>query len=269
MLAVLVNSCDGFADCWPAFFELFERYGGELKKAPIYLNTERKRFSWPGLNIHPTCVWPTSEPMRPTWSACLRKAIESISEPYILYFQEDYFLTLPVDDEAIFHGLFQLDSNPEVGVVYLGRFGPLYTRSRTYNDLLIEVVPPSRYLVSTQCGIWRKEFLLSLLREWENAWQFEIFASRRARGTGRKFLAASPEVISRRPPIDYVYTGIIKGRWKSDCVSLFAKEKINVDFTSRGMYSEPHALKRRMELIRRLTASPQSLLRSVGTLLNT
>lgn len=266
-IAILVNSSDGFEDCWAPFFTLFDRFGGELRSLPIYLNTERREFAWPGLDVRTTCVWPPDEAVRPTWSECFRRAVESIPEPYILYFQEDYFLNCEIDTAATARAFAELQANPDVSVAYLFRVGPLYTRSCPYNDLLVQVVPPSRYLASTQCAIWRKTFLLSLLRDWENGWMFEIFGSLRARTLKEKFLAVRPEIADSSPVVDYIYTGVIKGKWRKDCIPLFQQHGIEVDFSRRGMYRESDTFKSKWEVALKLVGRPGDLLRSIYSVL--
>ena len=48
--SVLVNTCDKFEDCWNPFFKLFCMYWQDYK-GKIYLNTEYKDYSFPGLDI--------------------------------------------------------------------------------------------------------------------------------------------------------------------------------------------------------------------------
>lgn len=268
-LALLINSSDGFEDCWVPFFTLFELYGGGLRHLPIYLNTERATFQRPSLNLTATRTWRPEELVRPTWSQCLRRALESIPEPYVMYFQEDYFLRRQVNDTMILEALAAIDGDSTAGVAYLFRVGPLYMHSCGYNKLFLQVLPPSRYLASTQCAVWRKDFLLSLLRDWENAWTFEIFASFRARKADVRFLAVRPEVSESTPLVDYVYTGVMKGRWKCECVSLFEQHGINVTFSERGMYKSCSRMQSKVQVARKLTARPLSLLRSVHSLLHT
>ena len=267
MIGVFVNTSDTFQDCWGPFFALFQRFGGSLNELPIYLNTERKDFDWPGAQIVATKVWAVENPIRPTWSACLRKGLQVVKEPYVLYLQEDYFLTKPVDDELLRRALQVMRSDPLVGVVYLNEFGPLYTDASAYDSEFMQIKPPSRYLMSTQAAIWRKEVLLSLICEWENGWMFEICGSVRASTAPHKFLIVNPRAIAFERTVRYVYTGVMKGQWKAECETLFNQHGIDVDFSRRGFYRDKGRFKSRLEVMRKLTNSPAGLLKSVVSIL--
>lgn len=97
---------------------------------------------------------------------------------------------------------------------------------------------------------------------------FEIFGSHRARRLQRKFLAVRPEIARHSPIVNYVYTGVVKGQWKSDCISLFQQQGINVDFAQRGMYRESGGLKSKLEVARKLAANPRYLFQSVVSLIH-
>jgi hypothetical protein len=264
-VAVFVNSSDGFQDCWPPFFELFSRFGGRLRDWPIYLNTERANYSWPNLNLTATRVWPQDEPKRPTWSECLIRGLDAVKEEYVLYLQEDYFLSDTVRDPLIDEAMEILQGDPEIGVTYLGRFGPEFTKSHRYKGAFVNLARPVRYLVSTQAAIWRKEFLNSLVRPWENGWMFEKFSSGRARSRRNRFLSIS-HAFRHEPAVDYIFTGIMKGRWNADCPVLFKRYGIQTDFSRRGFYRNRGRLKSRCETAYKLLASPRGALRSLASL---
>lgn len=265
-IASFVNTCDGFQDCWEPFFRLFAQYAGPLRSLPVYLNTERAGFSFPRLRIIPTRVWPQSEPGRPTWSECLIRGLGAVAEPYVLYFQEDYFLKRPVEDIHLAAGLQLLQQDPGVGVVYLNEYGPQFRRSLPYGREFVQICDPASYRVSTQAAIWRKEFLLSVICPWESGWTFEKFASLRVRRFHRKLISLDPIVMRTAPAVDYIYTGVIKGKWKRECVELFRTHGINVDFSQRGFYRESGRLKTRCEVFRKAVAQPSALIRSLVSL---
>jgi hypothetical protein len=264
-LAVFVNTSDGFDDCWLAFFRLFAKYGGDLNSSTVYLNTEKKDYAYEGITLVPTKVWLHGEP-RPTWSECLARGLEKIAEPYVLYLQEDYFLSQDVDTGCIAHAHQILESEPDVGVIYLNRYGPQFRNEIPRPDGFVEIRPPASYLLSTQAAIWRKDVLASLVCEWENGWMFEKFGSWRARKLTYRFLSVNRDVMQSKPVFEYVYTGVIKGQWKADCVELFAREGIEVDFTKRGFYQERGRLKSRIEVLRKLFGNPVNAFRSIRTL---
>jgi hypothetical protein len=265
-LAVFVNTSDGFADCWRPFFDLFGRYGGALRSKPIYLNTERAHYGWPGLAITTTRVWQVEEAERPSWSECLSRGLDSVAEQYVLYMQEDYFLTRPTVDEFVAEALSVLECDSSVGVVYLNRYGPRLKRTTECRKHFVEIVPPAGYLASTQAAIWRKDFLQSLIRPWENGWMFEKFGSIRASRGRHKLLSVDPMIMRDSPVIDYIYTGIIKGRWNRECVPLFDAHVIRVDYEWRGFHVATGRLRSRIEVLRKILGTPSAAVRSISNL---
>jgi hypothetical protein len=265
-LAVFVNTSDGYKDCWLPFFQLFDRYGGTLRGRPIYLNTEKEFFVWPGLDVRSTATWPPEVVDRPNWGQRCSDGLNSIEEPYVLYLQEDYFLTCPTRNDILARALSTLENDPGVGVIYLNDRGPRHRNSRFDSSGFVEILPPSSYLVNTQAAIWRKDFLLSLIAPWENVWMFEKFASVRARRRRERFLTVSPEMLAQSPVLDYGLTGVARGKWQSEVVPLFQREGLNMDFSRRGFYKGGR-LKFRFEVLARILESPSNAVRSLRSLL--
>ena len=265
-LAVFINSSDGFDDCWDPFFKLYCQFAKDLCGIPVYLNTERKDYSWTGLKISSTMVSENDSGFRLTWSECLQRGLNKIEEPYILYLQEDYFLNGNVDIDLIKESLEMIRAQPDVGVVYLNSYGPQFQNVREINLNFVEILPPVNYLLSTQAAIWRKDVLISLICPWENGWMFEKFGSCRARKLKKRFLSLSKSLLSERNALDYVYTGIIKGKWNTKCVDLFRSQNILIDFSRRGFYKDSGRLKSRMEVIKKIFSHPVNAFRSVLTL---
>jgi hypothetical protein len=266
-LAVFINTCDGYEDCWGPFLMLFDKYGSDLARLPLFLNTERLDYVWPSFNLSANKVWAYDEP-RPTWSECLYRGLDRITEvPYVLYLQEDYFLTKCVNVEWINKALAVMDAQPDVAVIYLNQYGPQFQKKADVQDDFVEVSKSANYLLSTQAAIWRKDILRSLICPWENAWMFEKFGSMRARKLNVRFLSVNQSVMQNMPIFDYIYTGIIKGQWKIDCIDLFKVEKIEVDFNHRGFYHDKGQLKSRIEVVSKLFSNPIAAWKSIKTII--
>jgi hypothetical protein len=95
---------------------------------------------------------------------------------------------------------------------------------------------------------------------------FEKFASLRARRTRRRIFTVTPEVLEAGEIADYVWSGVIKGRWTRPCPELFRKHGIAVDFDQRGFYREGSLLKYRLEVLQKLFGRPVPALRSIFSL---
>src|SRR3954462_4737598 len=92
-VAVVVSSCDAFFDAWRPFVFFFRKYWSDCP-FPVHLIVNRLRVS--SNLLHPISVGPDQD-----WASNMIVALGSISEPYILYFQEDYFLKGPVNTERL------------------------------------------------------------------------------------------------------------------------------------------------------------------------
>ena len=237
--SVLVNTCDKFEDCWDPFFQLFCMYWQDYK-GKIYLNTEYKDYSFPGLDIIPVkgCVGKTNGRFA-TWSQCLKWALDSISEDIILYLQEDYFLKSQVQTSMIDDAVKLMLENKDIKCIHLtdqgcSTFGP--SAYEGYDQCVLH----DKYRVSCQAALWYKDELYSLLREWESAWEFEQFGSKRSAILNHTYIAVSSKVVKKDcfEILPYVFTGIVKGRWYEETIPLFEKHDIFVDWSKRGLLSE-------------------------------
>lgn len=185
-LTIIVSSCDKYADCWKPFCQLLFKYWPFLKdqkrKIEIVLITNKKEFSYPGIT-----VYKTGEDK--SWSDNLLEALKTIKSKYVLYLQEDYFLSSPLDER---------------------RLGYLFTEMKKHNIPYIEIGPDSffnkekdyplvkgtvikgkhiPYRTSLQPALWEKKVLEHLLKQKETAWTFEVAGSTRSEGLMEPFLA--------------------------------------------------------------------------------
>jgi len=247
LYTILVNTSDGFEDCWHPFFTLFHKYWPNCD-VPILLNTEHKDFNFYPLNIKASKVNAGNE-RRLTWSECLIEAIKKIESPFILYFQEDYFLESMVNVSQIddFAAMMMSDDKIKfIGLTHFGNYPPFLDYS---GDKRLKIVSQgSKYRISTQAGLWRKETLLSYLCEDENGWMFEIFGTQRAKKRKDLFLTANREIYNEfNPIIFYQITGIVKGKWILSMPLLFEKEGLEMDFLKRGFYTPKNIVFRKFE----------------------
>jgi len=233
--SILVNTTDNFEDCWIPFFTLFKKYWPEFNGL-IYLNTENKDFTFDNLNI----ISIKNNASKSSWSECLRYALNYINEEHILYLQEDYFLKSEVDSNAI-DSFFQLFSNNNFDCLHLtdqSTPGPFIKNTGIKG--VWEVSKGANYRLSTQAAFWKKDSLLKLIQNWENGWQFEHYGTKRSNYILKKVMVIDSEKygINKIEILPYVFTGIIKGKWKNEVVDLFNSNNISIDFSMRGFSSD-------------------------------
>ena len=85
---------------------------------------------------------------------------------------------------------------------------------------------------------------------------FEIFGTWRASRRDDLFLCADHDPERGGPAIDYLHTGIIKGRWLRGIQQVFEANGIEVDYSRRGFYTPKHPLLHKFEVGSRLLERP-------------
>jgi hypothetical protein len=161
--AVIVSSFDGYSDIWDPFFQLFFRYWSDCP-FPIYLITNELEYPNPR-------VLSFKIGKDKGWSSNLINILNKIDCKYIIYLQEDYFLNDKVKNKEIINALHIAEKE---NVAYV-RLSPKKEAIQWKNYESIKLIPKdTSYLNSTQAAIWNKEALLSILREGETGWEFEL-----------------------------------------------------------------------------------------------
>jgi hypothetical protein len=235
--SILINTCDNFEDCWDPFFKLWSIYWPDYK-GTIYLNTEYKAYSYEGLNIIPLKVCenhhvPKTE--RATWSQCLKWALDDIDTDIVLYLQEDYFLKDVVKNDIVEEYVLLMSENENIKCIHLTDQAVKAGGKSIYRNLS-KVEYKQRYRVSCQAALWRKSELLELVRDYEDAWEFEEFGSMRSEVIKHDYYVVDKDFVKKNTfeIIPYIFTGIVQGRWYEETVPLFDKHKIPMDFSRRG-----------------------------------
>ena len=222
-IAVLVSSCDRFFDAWRPFHAFLQKFWSDCP-LEIFLITNELEVRSPRLRS--LAIGPDRG-----WSSNLLVALDQITHPYLLYLQEDYFLTAPVNRaqlaqdfaEAIEAGAaslcFRARSEPDAGFQPLNdRFGvvPLNSDGRT----------------RCQVTLWKKSALQEILRPGETAWNFE------ARGSARTQVM---QILSYRrrenTPIPYLMSAISRGFWMPEAIALCHAHRVTIDPLFRPIYS--------------------------------
>ena len=257
--SVLINSCDSFEDCWEPFFKLFLKYWPDCD-GKLLLNTELKKWTCDYAEIQCTQVQ-NEVTRRLAWSACLIRALDQVDTPLVLYLQEDYFLHQKVRSDVIRKAVKYMIDNPNVkhiGLTKHGSHGPFF---KTDQDWLSLIPQNARYRISTQAGLWRVDTLKSYLRTEEIGWMFEIFGTWRASRRDDTFLCADFAPSEGGAAIDYLHTGIIKGRWLREIKEVFEANGISIDYSRRGFYIPKNPYLHKFEVGSRILKRPFYLLR--------
>ncbi|MBN1679715.1 MAG: hypothetical protein JW966_05450 [Anaerolineae bacterium] len=222
-LAVFVMSCDAYADLWSPFFSLFFKYWPACPY-PVYLLANHLDYS----DERVTTIKVGDDI---NWAHTFSRGLQAVPEPYVLLLLEDYLFEAPVDSARI-EALF--DYMREKNAAYLRlRPSPPPDMACPDNDDVGEISKGAAYRLTTQAGLWDRQILLSLVKEGETPWQFEIEGSRRTDELDRPFLSIRKGISW---PIKYYwYTAVFRGAWCRDAVRMCKREGIDVDLSSRQL----------------------------------
>lgn len=176
--AILVHACDRYELLYKGFDYFFNRNWADPGNCSYYFATEEKEAEIAGFrNI---------QSGKGQWSDRLSTLLKRVPEKYILYFQEDMWLSKPVNPH-FFSTLVATAMLNEWQLVKLHSSGVYVTQP---TGLFIEGFNVARldnddsnYLMSHQVSLWNKEFLLKQLPGGEHPWRNERRGTKRLRKT--------------------------------------------------------------------------------------
>lgn len=166
-VAILVLSCDKYADIWDPFFTNFYKKWADIKY-PVYLLSNNRVYGKYGVKT--ICIGQDI-----TWSANLKMALSQIGEENILTIFDDLFIINKIDSKNM-DEMMQLFQEREMNYLRLNPFPP--PTGKKYKKVGV-VRKGELYRSSAVFSVWKKAVLLDILDERENAWQFEIMGATR------------------------------------------------------------------------------------------
>lgn len=215
--AVLVVSCDKYADLWKPFFQSFRRFWPDCPFA-VYLLSNKIGTDLP--QVKNVLIGDDV-----SWSDNLIKGLKSLKEEYVFLFLDDLFLRDFVKTEEV-SKIFNWIAESKANYV---KMSPLDRPDKPYNELVGVVAKRKSYRISSIVCIWKKSFLLELLKSGESAWHFEIYGSVRS--------DAYDDLYSTWKNYFPVINCVIKGKWQRGAVNKLRSWGIDVDLSKREIMS--------------------------------
>jgi hypothetical protein len=223
-VAIVVSSCDAFFDAWRPFVFFFRKHWSDCP-FPVFLIVNRLRVRSGIIQAIP--VGPDRD-----WASNMMTALATISQPYILYFQEDYFLNGDVKNEQLAQDLAYAFENGAASFCFYAR-SQLEPNFQPLNDRFGIVPRDSDGRARLQVTLWKKEVLQATLRPGESAWNMEARASERTRD-----LLALSYLQRRDAPIPYLMSAIVRGLWTPQAISLCQQAGLEIHPPFRSAHSE-------------------------------
>ncbi|OMF21223.1 hypothetical protein [Paenibacillus sp. FSL H8-0259] len=240
-MAILVVSCDAYADVAEYFFPLYYKYWSD-SPFPVYFvnNTLSKDY---GQTV--TVINAGNEK---DWSGRVKLALGQIKEKYILFMLEDYYIGKHVNSKKISEALNIMDS--EKIVYYRITNQPKGKSEYKKYKYLSPIADNQAYGVNLQAAIWEKEFFEKSLGDIDcSAWAVEINHLKKVKDKFSGNIKGC--VIDTREIID-IHNGVIKGKWVPKTLKYFEKNGFSIDKGARGVLS----LKNQLSINARASLSP-------------
>jgi hypothetical protein len=223
-VAVVVSSCDTFFDTWRPFVFFFRKHWGDCP-FPVYLIINR-------LKVRSTVVQPIAVGPDRGWASNMIAALQSIPHPYLLYFQDDYFLNSRVNNTLLAQDFAYAFDNNVASFCFHAR-GELEPNFQPLNDRFGVVPKDSDGRTRLQVTLWKKEALRGVLRPGESAWDME------ARGSERTRDLLSLSYFHRRDrPVPYLMSAIVRGLWTHEALSLCKESGLEIQPRFRSALSD-------------------------------
>ena len=223
-VAIVVSSCDAFFDAWRPFVFFFRKHWSDCP-FPIFLIVNR-------LRVRSDIVQPIAVGPDRNWAANMDVALKQIPQPYILYFQEDYFLNGPVQRERLAADFSYAFAHDAASFCFYGR-SRLEDNFVPLNEHYGIVPRDSDGRTRLQVTLWKKEVLQSALRPGESAWNMEARASERTRDSLTLSYMGREDV-----PIPYLMSAISRRLWMPEAISLCASENVHIHPRFRLLHSD-------------------------------
>ena len=223
-VAVVVSSCDAFFDAWRPFVFFFRKHWGDCP-FPVFLIVNQ-------LQVRSHIVQPISVGPDRDWASNMMTALESIPQPYLLYFQEDYFLNGRVNNALLAQDIAYAFEHDAASFCLYAR-SHLEPNFQPLNERFGVVPPDSDGRTRLQVTLWKKDALRAALRPGESAWNMEARASERTRD-----LLALSYLQRRDRPIPYLMSAIVRGLWTPQALSLCEEAGVEIQPRFRSAHND-------------------------------
>jgi len=163
------------------------------------------------------------------WSLGVKDMLEQIDSPYIILMLEDFFLRKPVNTDDVVKCVKALKALRGHMLRLVPR--PRPDRSVAGYPFLGTILATSPYRVSAQGTLWEKATLLSLIRDGESIWEFELKGSERSQSVNSGYYCV------RKAVLTYGHHVIERGKWFRNEAKKFGRMNIGCDFSKRQVMS--------------------------------
>jgi hypothetical protein len=167
MITMLIGTCDSYCFLWENFALLCNaNWSVESKKIFV---SETKRAEIDGYDTH--------LPGKICWTNRIISALEEVKTDYVFFVLEDYFLTEHITQEEIDLYIEFMEEKKANKIMieplsYLMKYN-MKNHNKFKGRFVYKVEDYSDFISSIQPSLWRKDYLLQLLKPEWSPWDFE------------------------------------------------------------------------------------------------
>ncbi len=213
-VSIVVSSCDAFFDAWRPFAFFFRKHWPDCP-FPVYLITN-------GLEVSSAQIESIRTGPDAGWATNMEKALARIDTPYLLYFQEDYFLTRDVDTEQLARDI-EMTMTRNLAALSFFDLSALEPQPPTPDERYIAIPRDSTGRTRLQATLWKHAALRSILVRGETAWDMEARGSDRTRDLPISVYARTEEA-----PIQYLMSGIVRSMWTPEALAMCRAHEFSI-----------------------------------------
>lgn len=168
---VIISTCNSYCDLWDGHIMLMNRNWKAHGAAYLVTDVPTER-TFDGVEV--ICAGAGTE-----ITQRLKLALERVRTKYILFTMDDYYLTKPIDNQALQQSLAVMEAE---NLDYLRLFPR--TKAGIRREKAVELkhhkgyylrnVSEGNYKISLYPGLWRTDFMRKTLQGKLNAWQYEV-----------------------------------------------------------------------------------------------
>jgi len=222
-LTVLVMSCDKYSDLWNPMSDFLRLFWADCPYE-IVLSTETK------MPKEGAVFTRTVHSKRPAWSGRVLDSLAGMDTPYVLFLLDDLWPGGKIDTCRL-ESLIDLMERDGIGDIHLRKEGADQKDYDKDADFRLYALN-APYRISASASLWNRNFLMSVMREEENAWDFERIGSFRDEGKRMPVLVCKE---SPFPIIDCAAGAVERGKWEPKALQFAAQNGVSVDTSHRSI----------------------------------
>ncbi|MBU1557856.1 hypothetical protein KKC45_02745 [Patescibacteria group bacterium] len=237
--AVVISSCDAYADVWDSFFIQFFKYWPDCP-FPVYLVANELDYSFDKVNVIKTGK-------DDGFANNMKKATELINAEYFICLIDDFHFDKKIDTKRILR-LLEIMEKENAGYLRLNPMPGPDSNFKDYSEVGL-ISRDSEYRTSLMAALWNNKIFNQLLVTGENPWEMELKGTERSRNLEELFLSVKRSPFLNRnnnPAISYFHNSIKRGYWHYDAIKFLKKEGVIMDKSKREIESFGAYIKRKI-----------------------